>query len=197
MRRNLGTLTYCCIRLPCISYWLLLQHVRANKASLQTLSVSSLVLPPHQLLRVDQQHRYRPWRRGFRTLPRHHQCKSNFVRKSRNSEGGLINFQKNWAKIVGPRDTSRVSRSTSSSKPSNSSVKPGEKTFLRRKRFSKNSYGSKNVKQEQTRNKVQTKVQNVRTRAAEERQTWRNKKQSTSLQLTENTCGSSKTIETD
>jgi hypothetical protein len=65
----------------------------------------------------------------------------------------------------------RVSRSTTSSKPSNSSVKPGEKTFLRRKRFSKNSYGSKNGNQEQTRNKVQTKVQNVRTRAAEERQT--------------------------
>jgi hypothetical protein len=40
------------------------------------------------------------------------------------------------------------------------SEKPGEKTFLRRKRFSKNSYGSKNGKQEQTRNKVQTKVQN-------------------------------------
>jgi hypothetical protein len=51
------------------------------------------------------------------------------------------------------------------------SVKPGEKTILRRKRFSKNSYGSKNGKQEQTRNKVQTKVQNFRTRAAEERQT--------------------------
>ncbi len=33
---------------------LLLQHVRANKASLQTPSVSSLVLPLHQLLRVDQ-----------------------------------------------------------------------------------------------------------------------------------------------
>ena len=65
-----------------ISYCLLLQHVRANKASLQTLSVSSLVLPLHQLLRVDQQHRYRPWRRGSRTLPRHHQCKSNFVRRA-------------------------------------------------------------------------------------------------------------------
>ncbi len=43
-----------------ISYCLLLQHVRANKASLQTISVSSLVLPLHQLLRGDQQHRYRP-----------------------------------------------------------------------------------------------------------------------------------------
>jgi hypothetical protein len=41
------------------------------------------------------------------------------------------------------------------------SVKPGEKTFLKtflkRKRFSKNSYGSKNLEQEQTRNKVQQK----------------------------------------
>jgi hypothetical protein len=64
-----------------------------------------------------------------------------------------------------------LTSSSKSSKPSNSSVKPGEKTFLRRKRFSENSYGSKNGKQEQTRNKVQTKVQNVRTRAAEERQT--------------------------
>ena len=41
-----------------ISYWLLLQHVRANKASLQILSVSSLLVL-HQLLRVDQQH-HRP-----------------------------------------------------------------------------------------------------------------------------------------
>ncbi len=38
-----------------ISHCMSLQHVRANKASLQTLSVSSLVLPLHQLLRVDQQ----------------------------------------------------------------------------------------------------------------------------------------------
>ncbi len=57
----------------------------------------------------------------------------------------------------------RVSRSTSSSKPSRpskSSVKLGEKTILRRKRFWKSSYGSKNIKQEQTRNST-PKVQNV------------------------------------
>ena len=160
MWRNLGTLVHCHIRYLAT---LLLQHVRANKASLQTLSVSSLTCtPPTTTSRPATT--YRPWRRGSQTLPRHHQWKSNFVRKSRNSEGGLINFQKNWAKIVGPRDTSRVSWSTSSSKtskPSNSSVKPGEKTFLRRKHFSKNSYGSKIMKQEQTRNKVQTRVQNA------------------------------------
>ena len=123
---------------------------------------------------------HRPWRLGSWTLPRHHQCKSNFVRKSRNSEGGLINFQKNWAKIVGPRDASRVSRSTSSSKtpkPSNSSVKPGEKTFFRRKRFSKNSYGSTNGKQEQTRTKYKRKYKtflHVRQRNAKREET-RNK----------------------
>jgi hypothetical protein len=61
--------------------------------------------------------------------------------------------------------------SSKSSKPSNSSVKPGEKTFLRRKRFSKNSYGSKNLRQEQSRNKVQTKYKTFGTRAAEKRQT--------------------------
>ena len=67
--------------------------------------------------------------------------------------------------------------SSTPSKPSNSSVKPGEKTFLGRKRFSKNSYGSKNGKQEQTRNKVQTKVQtfvHVRQRNAKREET-RNK----------------------
>ena len=67
--------------------------------------------------------------------------------------------------------------SSTPSKPSKSSEKPGEKTFLRRKRFSKNSYGSKNGKQEQTRNKVQTKVQtfvHVRQRNAKREET-RNK----------------------
>jgi hypothetical protein len=62
--------------------------------------------------------------------------------------------------MIESRDTSRIGASTTSSKsskPSNSSVKPGEKTFLRRKRFSKNSYSSKIVKQEQSRNKVQQK----------------------------------------
>ncbi len=54
----LGILSY---PLPCISYCWPLQHVRANKASLQTLSVPSLLVLPLQLLRVeDQQQRYRP-----------------------------------------------------------------------------------------------------------------------------------------
>ena len=69
----LGTSLY--IRLPCISYWLLLQHVRANKASLQTLSVSSLLVPLHQLLRVDQQHRYRPV--NYFTFMKINSCLSN------------------------------------------------------------------------------------------------------------------------
>ena len=43
-----GTLVpwYIVISVTLISYWLLPQHVRANKASLQTLSVSSFTTPP-------------------------------------------------------------------------------------------------------------------------------------------------------
>jgi hypothetical protein len=51
------------------------------------------------------------------------------------------------------------------------SVKPGEKLFLRRKLFLKNSYGSKNFKQEQSRNKVQRKYKTFDTHAAEQCQT--------------------------
>ena len=42
------------------SYWLLLQHVRANKASLQTLSVSSLTCTPPPTRSTSTQ-TYRTW----------------------------------------------------------------------------------------------------------------------------------------
>jgi hypothetical protein len=85
--------------------------------------------------------------------------------------------------------------SSTPSKPSNLSEKPGEKTFLRRNRFSKNSYGSKIVKQEQSRNKVQRKYKTYT--CGRETTNAMKQEQSTSLQLAKNTCGSSKTIETD
>ncbi len=52
-----GTLVpwYIVISVTLICYCWLLQHVRTNKASLQSLSVSSLLVLHHQLLRVDQQ----------------------------------------------------------------------------------------------------------------------------------------------
>jgi hypothetical protein len=149
-------------------------------------------LPLHQLLRVDQQQHIDHGDEDLKLC-------QDITNESQISSGKAEIPKGAWStsRRIELKSLDRVIPRGSAGQHHHQNHQICQKNQVKRKRFLKNSYGSKNVKQEQTRNKVQTKVQNVCTRAAEKNQTWRNKIQNTSLQLTENTWGSSKTIETD